>query len=172
MGVEYRAQRQARPAALLLFAAALSAPTAAAQRTPQPIFREPFAYDPAASSQLLGQVADLPSAETVAPWDENEVRSLPRTGTNGSIHQQAHLSVSTRSDEARTRPHVGSERGPSHSRVPCVTAIDQGGNGRFGTCGPFPMAMAERRLSVQSRWCIAAAAAHTWMMSARPLLRR
>src|SRR5215831_11248530 len=63
--------------------------------------------------------------ETVAPWDENKARSLPRTGTNGSIHQQAHLSVSTRGDEARTWPH-GSERGPSHSRVPCVTAIGQG----------------------------------------------
>ena len=40
-------------AALLLFAAALSPPTAAAQRTPQPVFAELFAYDPAAPTRLL-----------------------------------------------------------------------------------------------------------------------
>jgi hypothetical protein len=40
---------------LLLLAAALSPPTAAAQRTPQPIFTELFTYDPAASSELLGK---------------------------------------------------------------------------------------------------------------------
>jgi len=39
-------------AALLLLAAALSPPTAAAQRTPQPVFTELFTYDPAAPSQL------------------------------------------------------------------------------------------------------------------------
>src|SRR4051812_45986747 len=44
------------PAALLLLAALFSSPTAAAaQRTPQPIFTELFAYDPAAPSQLLGK---------------------------------------------------------------------------------------------------------------------
>ena len=43
-----------RPAALLLFAALASA-TAVAQPTPQPIFTELFAYDPAAPSQLLGK---------------------------------------------------------------------------------------------------------------------
>ena len=42
------------PAALLLFAALASA-TAVAQPTPQPIFTELFAYDPAAPSQLLGK---------------------------------------------------------------------------------------------------------------------
>jgi hypothetical protein len=36
------------PAALLLLAAALSPPTAAAQRTPQPVFTELFTYDPTA----------------------------------------------------------------------------------------------------------------------------
>src|ERR1700746_1670526 len=40
------------PAALLLFAAFAPA-TAAAQPTPQPVFSELFAYDPAAPSQLL-----------------------------------------------------------------------------------------------------------------------
>ena len=40
---------------MLLLAAALSPPTAATQRTPQPIFTELFAYDPAAPSQLLGK---------------------------------------------------------------------------------------------------------------------
>jgi hypothetical protein len=40
---------------LLLLAAALSPPTAAAQRTPQPVFTELFTYDPAAPSQLLGK---------------------------------------------------------------------------------------------------------------------
>jgi hypothetical protein len=40
---------------LLLLAAALSLPTAAAQRTPRPIFTELFTYDPAAQSQLLGK---------------------------------------------------------------------------------------------------------------------
>jgi len=41
--------------ALLLLAAAVSAPSAAAQRPPQPIFTELFAYDRAAPSQLLGK---------------------------------------------------------------------------------------------------------------------
>ena len=41
-------------AALLLFAA-LALTTAVAQPTPQPIFTELFAYDPAAPSQLLGK---------------------------------------------------------------------------------------------------------------------
>jgi hypothetical protein len=41
------------PPALLLLAAALSPPTAVAQRTPQPVFTEVFAYDPAEPSQLL-----------------------------------------------------------------------------------------------------------------------
>jgi hypothetical protein len=40
---------------LLLLAAALSPPTAAAQRMPQPVFTELFAYDPAAPSRLLGK---------------------------------------------------------------------------------------------------------------------
>jgi hypothetical protein len=41
---------------LLLLAALFSSPTAAAaQRTPQAIFTELFAYDPAAPSQLLGK---------------------------------------------------------------------------------------------------------------------
>ena len=40
-------------AALLLFAA-LSSATAVGQWTPQPVFTELFAYDPAAPSQLLG----------------------------------------------------------------------------------------------------------------------
>ena len=39
---------------MLLFAALASA-TAVAQPTPQPIFTELFAYDPAAPSQLLGK---------------------------------------------------------------------------------------------------------------------
>jgi hypothetical protein len=43
------------PAVLLLLAAALSPPTAVAQRMPQPVFTELFAYDPAAPSQLLGK---------------------------------------------------------------------------------------------------------------------
>ena len=43
------------PAALLLLAATLSLPAAAAQPTPQPVFTELFAYDPAAPSQLLGK---------------------------------------------------------------------------------------------------------------------
>jgi hypothetical protein len=42
-------------AVLLVLAAALSLPTASAQRTPQPIFTELFAYDPAALSELLGK---------------------------------------------------------------------------------------------------------------------
>jgi hypothetical protein len=41
------------PAALLLFATALSPPTAAAQQPPRPVFNELFAYDPAVPSQLL-----------------------------------------------------------------------------------------------------------------------
>jgi hypothetical protein len=43
-----------RPAALLLLAALASA-TVVAQRTPQPIFTELFAYDPTEPSQLLGK---------------------------------------------------------------------------------------------------------------------
>src|SRR5439155_22519329 len=43
------------PAALLVLAAALSPPTAVAQRTPQPVFTELFAYNPATPSQLLGK---------------------------------------------------------------------------------------------------------------------
>jgi hypothetical protein len=42
------------PVALLLLAA-LAPATAVAQRTPQPVFTELFAYDPAAPSQLLGK---------------------------------------------------------------------------------------------------------------------
>ena len=42
-------------AALLLLAAALSPSPVAAQRAPQPVFTELFAYDPAAPSQLLGK---------------------------------------------------------------------------------------------------------------------
>jgi hypothetical protein len=38
---------------LLLLAATLSLPTEAAQPTPQPVFTELFAYDPAVPSQLL-----------------------------------------------------------------------------------------------------------------------
>ena len=41
--------------ALLLLAAALSPPTAVAQRTPQPVFTELFTYDPAAPSLSLGK---------------------------------------------------------------------------------------------------------------------
>jgi hypothetical protein len=40
---------------VLLFAAALSPPTAVAQPTPQPVFTELFAYDPTAPTQLLGK---------------------------------------------------------------------------------------------------------------------
>jgi hypothetical protein len=47
------------PAALLLLAAALSPPTAAAQRTPQPVFTERFTYDPTAPPQLLGYIEGL-----------------------------------------------------------------------------------------------------------------
>jgi hypothetical protein len=43
------------PAALLLLAAVLSPPPALAQQTPQPVFTELFAYDPAVPSQLLGK---------------------------------------------------------------------------------------------------------------------
>jgi polysaccharide lyase-like protein len=42
-------------AALLLLAVVFAAPTALAQRAPQPIFTELFAYDPAAPSELLGK---------------------------------------------------------------------------------------------------------------------
>jgi hypothetical protein len=42
------------PAALLILAALAPAP-AVAQRTPQPVFTELCAYDPAAPSQLLGK---------------------------------------------------------------------------------------------------------------------
>ena len=41
--------------AALLLLAALAPATAVAQRTPQPVFSELFAYDPAAPSQLLGK---------------------------------------------------------------------------------------------------------------------
>ena len=41
--------------AALLLLAALAPTTAVAQRTPQPVFTELFAYDPAAPSQLLGK---------------------------------------------------------------------------------------------------------------------
>src|SRR5690242_7698762 len=41
--------------AALLLLAALTPATAVAQRTPQPVFTELFAYDPAAPSQLLGK---------------------------------------------------------------------------------------------------------------------
>ena len=41
--------------AVLLLLAALAPTTAMAQRTPQPVFTELFAYDPAAPSQLLGK---------------------------------------------------------------------------------------------------------------------
>jgi hypothetical protein len=41
--------------AALLFLAALAPGAAVAQRTPQPVFAELFAYDPAAPSQLLGK---------------------------------------------------------------------------------------------------------------------
>jgi hypothetical protein len=40
---------------VVLFAAALSPATGAAQPTPQPVFTELFAYDPAAPTQLLGK---------------------------------------------------------------------------------------------------------------------
>ena len=51
------------PAALLLLAAAISPPTARAQQTPQPIFTELFAYDPAMPSQLLGKWLISPQLE-------------------------------------------------------------------------------------------------------------
>jgi len=51
------------PAALLLLAAALSAPTAVARRTPQPIFTELFAYDPGVPSELLGKWLISPQLE-------------------------------------------------------------------------------------------------------------
>jgi hypothetical protein len=53
----WSARRDARlgPAAVVLFAAALSPATGAAQPTPQPVFTELFAYDPAAPTQLLGK---------------------------------------------------------------------------------------------------------------------
>jgi hypothetical protein len=44
-----------RGVAALLLLAALAPATAVAQRTPQPVFTELFAYDPAAPSQLLGK---------------------------------------------------------------------------------------------------------------------
>ena len=44
-----------RGAAILLHLAALASATAVAQQTPQPIFSELFAYDPAVPSQLLGK---------------------------------------------------------------------------------------------------------------------
>jgi Polysaccharide lyase len=51
------------PAALLLFAAALSATTAVGQRTPQPIFTELFAYDPGVPSELLSKWLISPQLE-------------------------------------------------------------------------------------------------------------
>jgi hypothetical protein len=51
------------PAVLLLLAAALSPPTAWAQQTPQPVFTELFAYDPAVPSQLLGKWLISPQLE-------------------------------------------------------------------------------------------------------------
>ena len=42
-------------AALLFLALAFSSSTAAAQRTPQPVFTELFSYDPAVPSELLGK---------------------------------------------------------------------------------------------------------------------
>ena len=45
----------ARRLAALLLLAALAPATAVAQRTPQPVFAELFAYDPAEPSQLLGK---------------------------------------------------------------------------------------------------------------------
>src|SRR4051812_43401455 len=41
--------------AVLLFLAALAPASAVAQQTPQPVFTELFAYDPAQPSQLLGK---------------------------------------------------------------------------------------------------------------------
>ena len=56
------ASRRSRPGldsrrglAALLLLNALAPATAVAQRTPQPVFTELFAYDPAAPSQLLGK---------------------------------------------------------------------------------------------------------------------
>ena len=46
-----------RGLAALLLLAALAPATAVAQWTPQPVFTELFAYDPAAPSQLLGKWA-------------------------------------------------------------------------------------------------------------------
>src|ERR1700751_6026464 len=51
------------PAALLLLAAALTPPTARAQQTPQPVFTELFAYDPAVPSQLLRKWLISPQLE-------------------------------------------------------------------------------------------------------------
>ena len=53
-GSKPRLDARRGPAALLLLAA-LAPATAVAQRTPQPVFTELFAYDPAAPSQLLGK---------------------------------------------------------------------------------------------------------------------
>jgi hypothetical protein len=50
-------------AALLFLAAALSPPVAVAQPTPQPIFTELFAYDPAVPSQLPGKWLISPQLE-------------------------------------------------------------------------------------------------------------
>src|SRR5256885_14042041 len=44
-----------RGLAALLLLATLAPATAVAQRTPQPVFTELFAYDPAAPSQLMGK---------------------------------------------------------------------------------------------------------------------
>src|ERR1051326_746598 len=48
-------------AALLFLALAFSPPTAAAQRTPQPVFTELFSYDPTVPSELLGKWRQLDS---------------------------------------------------------------------------------------------------------------
>jgi len=49
----------ARRLAAMVLLAALAPATAVAQRTPQPIFTELFAYDPTESLAVAGEVADL-----------------------------------------------------------------------------------------------------------------
>src|ERR1700751_5914760 len=51
------------PAVLLLLTGVLSPPTARAQQTPQPVFTELFAYDPAVPSQLLRKWLISPQLE-------------------------------------------------------------------------------------------------------------
>jgi Polysaccharide lyase len=58
-----------RTAALLLLAAAFSSLSAVAQQTPQPVFTELFAYDPAVPSQLLGKWL-------ISPQLDRELRPL------------------------------------------------------------------------------------------------